>query len=54
MNALFGSEPLSPFGWLPIAFSIVIFLLVEVLKGIRRRAAAAGTGAAGVGFNADA
>lgn len=55
MNALFGSEPLSPLGWLlPIAFSIVIFLLVEVLKGIRRRAAAAGTGAAGVGFNADA
>lgn len=37
MNALFGSEPLSIGGWLlPIAFSVGIFLAVEVLKALRR------------------
>lgn len=38
MHALFGSEPLSVSGWLlPLAFSVGIFLAVEVLKAIRRR-----------------
>ena len=37
MNSLFGSEPLTITGWLlPIAFSIGIFLAVEVLKAMRR------------------
>ncbi|WP_336632310.1 MULTISPECIES: HAD-IC family P-type ATPase [unclassified Microbacterium] len=41
MHALFGSEPLGVVGWLlPIAFSVAIFLAVEVLKGIRRRLSA--------------
>lgn len=40
MNALFGSEPLDLVGWLlPIAFSVVIFVVVEVLKAARRRRA---------------
>lgn len=37
MNSLFGSEPLTLTDWLlPIAFSIGIFLAVEVLKAMRR------------------
>ncbi len=40
MNALFGSEPLDLVGWLlPIAFSVVIFVVVEVVKAARRRRA---------------
>ncbi|HYP73843.1 MAG TPA: HAD-IC family P-type ATPase, partial [Microbacterium sp.] len=49
MNALFGSEPLTVQGWLlPIGFSIVIFVAVEVLKALRRR------GETRVDFNANA
>lgn len=39
LNALFDSRPLAPSAWLlPLAFSVVIFLAVEVLKALRRRA----------------
>ena len=52
MNALFGSEPLTVGGWLlPIAFSVAIFLAVEVLKAVRRRA---DEGATAARFNANA
>ena len=52
MNALFGSEPLTVGGWLlPIAFSVGIFLAVEVLKAVRRRADESATAAR---FNANA
>lgn len=38
MNGLFGSHPLSPTQWvLPIVLSVVIFVLVEGLKALRRR-----------------
>ncbi|GAA3914843.1 cation-translocating P-type ATPase [Microbacterium invictum] len=42
-NGLFDSRPLSFTAWLvPLAFSIVIFLAVEVLKAVRRRIGFAG------------
>ena len=38
MQSLFGSEPLSLTGWLlPLAFSVTIFVAVELLKAWRRR-----------------
>ncbi len=38
MQSLFGSEPLSLTGWLlPLAFSVAIFVAVELLKAWRRR-----------------
>jgi len=42
MHSLFGSSPLDLQGWLlPIAFSIAIFIAVEILKAIRRARAGA-------------
>lgn len=42
MNDLFGSRPLSVWGWLlPIVLSVVVFLAVEGLKAVRRRREAA-------------
>ena len=40
LNELFGSRPLAAHSWiLPIGLSIVVFLLVELLKAVRRRRA---------------